>query len=500
MKRLSSVIAMLAGLAVTVTAQAETTLRIGLTAAPPSKGNPFQNLGTTSNLVWPAFYDTLTFRDNDGVVRPALAVSWEQVEPTVWMFHLRPGVTFSNGEPFTAESVKTTFDMLRTDAANGYSWQREAPFYPRVDVIDGLTVAIHTDRVDVLTPRFLSGLYMAPGRYLTDVGYDGLRDEPVGSGPFKVDDWQAARITLSAFQRSWRPPQVDKLEMLVVPDSSARFQALMTGRIDVAIAVNSDQIGALELAGHRAHLRNPIRILVMALQSMDPDSPFHDVRVRQAANYAINMDLITEVLLAGLVEPARQPALPGSVGYVPDLGPYPYDPDKARQLLKDAGFENGFAFTHVAPVNTLPNDTAIFQQIAADLSDVGIDMTVKIVTYGELLRAVIQGDFDGESLSMDFNNRYGDALRPMTRGFNHSCTGPKPWYCNEDIQEVMNRALVAPSMDERNRLSQQVVTHYYETAESIFLFPVPGLDGIHSRVRGWEPWNDTPMLHLVEVD
>ncbi len=501
MKRIALYIWAFASLCLAAGAMAETALRIGLTAAPPSKGNPYQNFGTTSNFVWPAFFDTLTYRDNEGVIRPGLAVAWEQSEPTTWIFHLRPDTRFSNDETLTAEAVKVTIDKLFTDEANGFSWQREIKAsYTGVDIIDDLTVAIHTEKVDILTPGLMSGLYIAPPRYLTDVGYQGLQEAPVGSGPFVVDDWQPARITLSANRTSWHPPKVDRMEMLVVPDSSARYQALITGRIDVAIAVNTDQIGLLKQAGHRVHLRTPGRIMVMALQSVDPESPFHDERVRQAVNYAVDMELITDVLLAGLVEPASQPATPGTLGFDPTLKPYPYDPDKARALLKDAGYENGFSFTHVSPGNTLPNDTAIYQRIASDLSAVGITMTTKIVSYGELLRAVIQGEFDGESLSMDFNDRYGDALRPMMRGFNHSCTGIGPWFCNWEIQEVMERAAVAAEVEERSRLTKQVIKFYRDTAQSLFLYPVVGLDGISKRVRHWEPWHDILMFHLVELN
>ena len=479
---------------------AETTLRVGLTGAPPSKGNPYQNLGTTSNLVWPAFYDTLTYRDNEGAIVPGLATSWERDGPKTWIFHLRPGVQFSNGEPLTADSVKVTFDMLRSDEARGFSWQREIASYPAVDVIDDLTVAIHTDAPDLLTPGLLTGLYIAPAKYLTEMGYQGLQDAPVGSGPFAVERWEPAKITLTANRTSWHPPKVDRMEMLVVPDSSARLQALIAGRIDVAISVSTDQMEMIEQTGHRTHLRTPTRILVLSFKSTVPGLPFYDERVRQAVNYAVNMEMITEVLLAGLVKPASQPATPGSVGYDPDLKPYSYDPDKARALLKEAGYENGFSFTNIAPGGTLPNDTAILQQIASDLSAVGITMKNRIVTYPQLLRAVIQGDFEGESLLMDFNGRYGDAIRPMERGFNHSCSGPGPWFCNQAIQVVMEKATVTADMAERIRLSQQVVRFYRNTAESLFMFPVAGLDGIAKRVRHWEPWNDVLMFQLVELD
>lgn len=489
----------LATLGVMSAASAESVLRVGLTAAPPSKGNPYQNQGTTSNLVWPAIYDTLTHRTNNGEIVPWLAESWEPAGPAVWHFHLRPNITFSNGEPLTAEAIKVTLDMLRTDAARGYTWQRDATYYPKVDIIDDLTVAIHTDGPNVLAPGYLSGLYVAPPRYLRDVGYDGLRDHPVGTGPFMVEQWDSAKISMAAHKTSWHPPKVDRMDLLIVPDSSARLQALETGRIDIAIAVNTDQMDRIARAGHRTHMRTPNRIMALAFQSMDPSLPFHDERVRQAVNYAINMELITEVLLAGLVTPASQPATPGAVGYDPDLKPYPYDPDKARTLLKEAGYEDGFSFVNVSPGGTLPNDTAILQQMASDLAAVGITMENKLVTYGQLLRAVIQGEFDGQSLMMDFNVRFGDALRPLSRSQNHGCNGVKPWFCDRDIHAVIEQAVASTDMDERVTLSQQVVKAYRDTAESVFLFPVVGLDGISSRVSHWEPWNDNLMFDLVEL-
>lgn len=481
-------------------AYAESVLRVGLTAAPPSKGNPYQNQGTTSNLVWPAFYDTLTHRNNEGQIVPWLAESWGPDGPTTWIFHLRPDVTFSNGEPFTAAAVKFTFDMLRSDAARGYTWQKDITYYPRVEVIDDLTVAIHTDGPNLLAPDYLSGLYIAPANYLAEVGYEGLRDNPVGTGPFVVEQWETAKITLSANKTSWHPPLVDRLDLLVVPDSSARLQALETGGIDVAIAINTDQMERVTLLGHRTHMRTPNRIMALAFQSMDPSLPFHDERVRQAVNYAVNMELITEVLLAGLVSPASQPATPTSVGYDPALKPYPYDPDKALALLKEAGYEDGFSFVNISPGNTLPNDTAILQQIASDLSAVGIVMESRLVPYAQLLRAVIQGDFDGQSLMMDFNARFGDAIRPMARTQNHGCKGIGPWFCDQGIQAVMDQAMAATSMEERVRLSQQAVRYYRDTAESLFLFPVVGLDAISSRVTHWEPWNDNLMFDLVELE
>jgi peptide/nickel transport system substrate-binding protein len=479
-------------------AQAESTFRIALNAAPPTKGNPFFTTGITPTLFWTAIYDRLTDIDENGDVVPEIAISWEPVSETEWHFKLRPNVVFSNGEKLTAQGVKTVFDIAREDPVNALYWFRERVRYPRVEVIDDLTIAIHTSEPNILTPAYLSALPIAPPGHVQANGIAGLINEPIGSGPFVVDRWDSDKVTLSANKTSWRAPRVDRMEAYFVPDSTARLQALETGQVDVAVAISTDQIDMLELNGHRAVMRNPTRVLVFALKSNDPKSPFSDVRVRQAFNYAVNKEAITAVLLAGLVKPASQPALPLSVGYDPAIDPYPYDPDKARALLAEAGYADGLSFVIESPSGTLPNDTAILQQIAADVSTAGMTMEVRLITYPQLLRRTTLGDLGGDGFLMDFTNRFADALKPMLIT-NHACTGPGPWFCDEEIQPVIDRAERTFDLVERTRLTRQVVRHYHDVAQSLFLFPIAGLDAVHKRVTTWQPRNDRFMYHLIEV-
>lgn len=479
-------------------AQAESTFRIALSAAPPSKGNPFSTIGTTPTFFWTAIYDRLTDIDNEGNIVPQLAVSWEAVNDLEWHFKLRPNVKFSNGEPVTAQSVKTVFDLMRKDPINALYWSRQDKFYPLVEVIDDLTVAFHTLKPNAVLPAYLSALFIAPGGHVQNVGLAGLVTEPIGSGPFVVDRWEPEKVTLSANRNSWRPPKVDKMEAYFVPDASARIQALETGQIDVATVISTDQMDMLALNGHRTVLRNPSRILVFALKSNDPASPFSDMRVRQAFNYAINKDIITEILLAGLVEPAGQGATPAAVGYVPDVKPYPYDPDRARALLIEAGYEDGVSFVIESLAGVLPNDAAILQQITSDVLKVGMKMEVRLMTYPQLLERTILGRLKGDGFLMDFTNRYADALQPLLNT-NHACTGPGPWFCDPVIQPVIDKAERTMDIAERNRLTQQVVKYYHDVAQSLFLFPVVGLDAVHKRVKTWAPMNDRLMYHLVEL-
>jgi len=488
------------GAGLTSSVQAESTFRIALSAGPPSQGNPYPGGATTANFVWPTIYDSLTRIDNDGTVQPWLALSWEAVTDTEWHFKLRPNVKFSNGEAFNAAAVKAVFDRLRTEDAQGYLWNRQLIYYPQVEVIDDLTVAIHTDKPNAMTAAFLTTLYFAAPAHLAKVGFQGLFNEPVGTGPFVADRWGADRASFKANPNSWIPPKVDTFEAVFVPDSSSRLQALETDQIDVAAVISTDQIDLLEVNGHRAVMRNPSRVLVVALQTKDPALPLADVRVRQALNHAVNREIITQILLADLVKPASQPALPMGLGYDPALEPYAYDPDRARQLLAEAGYPDGFSFTLETVAGFMPNDSAILQQIASDLSRVGVDLEIRLITYPQLIRSTLGGDLGGQALLADFFNNSGDALRPMLLTSNHACGGVNPWYCNDEIQAVIREAEVTLDLDKRKALTQQVVRHYRDQASSLFLFPVVGLDGVHKRVTHWEPWNDILNPHLVDVE
>lgn len=480
-------------------ARTDSVFRVALSAGPPSKGNTYAGGAATAHFIWPALYDSLTRVDNAGTVQPWLALSWEPVTDTEWHFKLRPNVTFSNGEPFNAAAVKATFDRLRTEDAQGFLWQRQMIYYPKVEIIDELTVAIHTAQPDAMIAAYLAALYFAAPGHLANVGFQGLSDDPVGTGPFVLERWEPDRVTMRANSASWIAPKVDGLEIIFVPDATARLNALETDQVDIATVISTDQIDMVKREGHRVEMRNPNRILVMALQTQDPTLPMADVRVRRALNHAVNRELITKVLLAGLVEPASQPAAAIAQGFDNTLKPYTYDPERAKQLLADAGYPDGFSFDVETVAGFLPNDTAILQQIASDLSRVGVTMNVLRITYPQLLRSTLGGELGGQALMADFFNNTGDGLRPLVRTVNHACTGVRPWYCDEEIQPVIHKAERTLDLDQRGILARQVIRHYRDQAATLMLFPVVGLDGIHRRVAHWEPWNDILNFHLVEI-
>lgn len=486
----------LTALLVCAPAAAADKLRIGITAMPAEHGNPFGTAGTTANFILPAVYDRLFAFDNDGKLQPQLAARWEMRDPKTWAVTLRRDIVFSNGERLDAAGVKAVFDALRAPEAVAYFGAREPRQLAAVETENDDTLILRTREPNAVLPGQISIVPMAAPGHLAKVGIAGLAAQPVGSGPFTVESWSEQRIVMRANPTSWRKPQVAELEYLVLPEPMSRMQGLLSDRIDIAIAVDPEQIEDLHAAGKRVVQRKPNRILTIVFNTLDPGSPFRNEKVRQAMNYAVDRAAIARQLLAGLVAPASQGTVPEAHGYNPDLKPYPYDPGKARALLREAGYPNGFAFTFEFPAGTLASGAAIMQQVAADLAKVGVAMKVQPISFAQFTRQFTQGGWGGQALLSDYPVYSLDGLRSFYRS-THSCDWSAPWFCDRNIQPLIDAAGVEIDLTKREAMTRQVLAYYRDTAESLLLFPVLGLDALGPRVGGWETWNDIIQFHKL---
>lgn len=464
---------------------------------PPSKGNPYFTTSTTAQIFWSSIYDTLTFVNEDGDVIPQLATDWRQMSDNVWEVDLRDDIVFSDGTPFNADTVVGLTRIFKSDEAVGQGLLRELDFIAEARALDNDTVEFTTSAPHALLPRYLSYFYVSPPDYLAEVGFQGIADAPIGTGPFVVDSWTAARVMLHANQTSWRAPKVDRLEALSLPDPTARVQALVSDRIDIAFHLGTDSIRQLEMAGLTYVVRNPTRISVYGLVTEKEGSPFKDVRVRQAVNYGVNRKAITETLLSGLADPSSQTAPPAAFGYNPDLEPYPYDPEKARALLAEAGYPDGLDMIIEAVVAASTDSASVVQQVAADLARVGIRLEVRTVLLSQMVSLMQQGGWAGYMFSTDYASAPTlDALRPFRL---HSCTWSTPWFCDPEADAIIAAAKAAPDEEERRRLTQKVLKMYRDRAQSLILFPMIGLDGIGRRVTHFDPMNDRPSYHTITL-
>ena len=276
---------------------------------------------------------------------PCLAESWSQSEDGLsYEFTIRPGAKFHNGEPVTADDVKFSFERYR--GANQALIKEKVA---TVEVIDPRHVRF---KLNEPWPDFLtfyssaSGAgWIVPKKYVEKVGDEGFKKAPIGAGPYKfVSFTPGIELVLEAFEGYWRKtPAVKRIVMRSVPDESTRLAALKQGEIDIAYSIRGELASELQttpgLAMKSVVLQAPNWIYFP--EQWDPKSPWHDLRVRQAANFAIDRDGMNQALFLGGCH-VNNSIIPTSFEYFWQPPPAVYDPAKARKLLAEAGHPNGF--------------------------------------------------------------------------------------------------------------------------------------------------------------
>lgn len=288
---------------------------VGVWDLPPGPGNPFTGRSVPSVFVWDAVFDPLGRIGEDGQAVPILAESWSVVDETTWQFSLKDGIQFSNGVPFTADAVVATLEYLMTDNGRASLLGGDVRGIVGVSKIDHMAVARSTSGPDPVLPNRLALVFIVEPGAWEALGPSGFAETPVGTGLIVVDGWGANDVILSANPTSWRASALDTLTMIELPERPARLQALLSGQIDVGFGFSPDNIGQLERNGMVVGASPAPQVMSLSFATeAHPDSPFTEVRARQAANLAVNREIIAEVLLAGLGAPAGQPVTPSAFG------------------------------------------------------------------------------------------------------------------------------------------------------------------------------------------
>ena len=303
MRRCSLIVVFVFLFAANSTAQ---TLRMAIPELPPGLGYPYRVMTMPTLYTVSTMFDGLTRIDADGVVHPWLATSWDQTSPSTWLLTLRDDVVFHNGRPFTAEAVVHMVTFLSNRFGFGEAVATEMAFLKSAEALDDYTVAIHTDYPAPVLPRFLPVLHMVEPENWNTVSKDEFALNPVGTGPFKVESFGATRVTFTAHTRGWRPPALDRLEILAVPESTARLQALVSGSVDLALALGPDDRETVEAMGgmFRGWRSETVRTISFVLT--EGPSPLDDKHVREALNLAVDRQGIINGLLGGMTVPASQ--------------------------------------------------------------------------------------------------------------------------------------------------------------------------------------------------
>jgi peptide/nickel transport system substrate-binding protein len=433
--------------------------------------NPFASL--TQGVINPhaIIHDMLFYISTDGALEPGLALSAEPTSETTWKIHLRPGVRYSNGRAFTAEAVVKTIAYLKSGAAGRYVVSGEARGIKSVRALDDLTLEVETLEPDVLLPRRFGTIPMPEPWLYEELGPDAFSQAPIGTGSYVVENWrvEAQRPLLIGNPDSWRPPvEFDTIDIRIVKDAPSQVQALMSGLIDVGYNFGVIELDMLRSQGFKIITRPGGQVISLALSNRDPNSAFADQRVRQALNYAVDKQGIADIIMVGTTTPAGQPGLAGMTGYNPDVAPYPHDPERARALLADAGYENGLSFRAEVLITGVLEAPSVYQKVAQDLATVGVTMEVKSLQPTQWIQKYFSGEWgEADSISATWNGAsYWDVIRAIEI---FSCKKPGAFFCEPDLIPTINASYGMFDEDERSRTLQDLSSKMHDLAPSIFL-------------------------------
>lgn len=342
-------------------------------------------------------------------VGPALAESWQyQDGGKVWEYKLRQGVTFHNGEPFNAASVKYSYERFMDPATKAVRRVAVAPYFDHLDVVDDYTVRFVLKKV-TNTPATLGNEAMFPPQYAQSVGAQEFGKKPVGTGVYKVLELNPGQdLILQSNDNYWnKDPNVGPTDSFyktikqhIIPEPQTRLAALEANEVSFIDNVPEVSIKRLESTpGIKVQYRSALALNNIVLNSMaetDPKTggpnPLRDKRVRQALNYAVDVDSIIKKLRTGR-ETRSNGAPAGVPAYDAARKPYAYDPARAKSLLSDAGYANGFEMTIVNPIGRWPASSEVLQAVAGYLTAVGVNTTVQDAEY-----AVVASGLDQKTI------------------------------------------------------------------------------------------------------
>ncbi|MFZ4451635.1 ABC transporter substrate-binding protein [Salibacterium aidingense] len=458
------------------------------TTLDPQKQGDMPSMNVLINM-----FDTLLTSDEDNNVAPALATDWEATDDKTWEFQLRDDVTFHNGEEFNAETVKFSIERLLDPETQ--SPIVELSNVEEVNIVDDYTVEIVTETPDPILPNKLTlfGGVMVPKEYIEEEGEEHFAENPVGTGPFQYDSWQKdSEVVMDAYEDYWQgAPKVDELTFRVIPDDSNLASALTADEIDIAANISPDVASQLsDTENVNIDTEQGIRTFFINLDADDEDSPLHEKKVRQALNYAVDVDVMIDSVLGGNASKVPTIVPQENFGFDDSITPYEYDPEKAKELLAEAGYEDGFDIEFNA--NNL--DSNIVQVIAAQLEDVGVNAEIELMDSETFISNISSGDV----APMYFNGNTGWTLDAMSnfQSFIRSDRRYNRWD-NEEADKLVDIEEQTIDSDARQEAFTELQEIIKEEAPFIFLYQKDNLYGVRDDVN-WDA-NSIGVLRMYNA-
>ncbi|MFW6184079.1 MAG: ABC transporter substrate-binding protein [Chloroflexota bacterium] len=426
----------------------------------------------------------LTFYNDDLELVPWLAESWEQSDDGLtWTFYLREGVMFSNGREMTAEDVKFSFERLIDPDTGAGNAGRVGPPETEIEVIDDYTVAITHPEPFGIFPQSI-GFDKSTGIVAEEsLEDDGSISVPIGTGPFEIAEVEGTtRLVLERHEDYWQEeyPYLDSVVIEPIPDDTVRETALRGGEMDWVLAIAPQNFDSLD--------EDP-DIVVDTTPQLSYDyiginltrEPFDDVRVRQAIAYAIDRDQLCDAGYFGLCDPLHGgPVGEGSPWHF-DYAPYERDVERARELLEEAGYPDGFEM-ELLPTVQYGETVRAAQVLQQQLAEVGIESTINAPEWSEWLE--LEGNFMYDAYICNWNglidaDQYYYLQHHTDLVFNF--TG----YSNPDFDELVTEGRSISDFDERYEIYEQANEILVDEAPYVFMYNKREIRAYGPHVQGF---------------
>jgi peptide/nickel transport system substrate-binding protein len=471
-------------------------VKIGL-AAEPNTFDPHLTVGRNTQIFIVNVYDGLTARDAQGNLVPALAESWKRLNPTTWQFTLRKGVKFHNGDDFNADSVKFTLDRA-TNPETKATISSELSTIARTEIVDPFTVNVVTKASDFLLPVRLGELYglMLSPKHTNAVGKEAIATKPNGTGPFKLLTWaKNERLVLEANDHYWRgAPAVKTIVVRPILEDAARVAALQTGEVDLIAPIPHVRIEELK-RNTRLVIKTIAapRIFHVTIDVRKP--PFDTVKVRQALNHAVDVNAILKSLYFGYGTRLATVVDKGALGYDPSIQPYPFDPNKAKALLAEAGFPNGFETEFDSFTGSIADHSKPAEAIVGYLQKVGVKAKQNVFEFSAFGPRRVQNQ-TAPLFIYSIGNAYLEpswVIRWLTQG------GLGMHYKNTKLDEMLTRIEATDDRSKRAPQYSEVQKLIKHEAPFIFLFQADAVFGMSTRIDYTPRPDETQWLYPLRI-
>ncbi len=465
-----ALVALMLGLGTSVPAAAQPagTLVVGLVAEPVNL-DPAQVTDLNSNRVGRRIVETLvTFPDESTQIVPGLAESWTVSKDGLrYTFKLRKGIGFHDGTPLDAEAVKFSIER-QINPEHPFNKLGKYPFanyffgnVKAVEVIDSSTVefVLKEPRASFLAILTAGAASIVSPAAVKKFGLDYAL-QPVGTGPFRYVAWdRGQRVVLEKNAKYWKyPVKLGRVIYRPIVEDQARLTELLTGALDLIVGTPPDFVAQLE-SNPKVTLLKQVGAHVWYLGINNQKKPFDDKRVRQALNYAVNKEAIVRDVLKGTGSLSAGPVLPGTWATDAGLKPYPYDPERAKKLLAEAGYPGGFSTSMWVPESGsgMQSPVAMATVLQSNLKAVGVNVTLQTFEWGAFIAKLRSKEQELFALSWMAGNEDPDmVMYPLLHSSQWTPGGPnRALYKNDTFDDLLHQARLTTDQAKRAELYRQ---------------------------------------------